>query len=108
MGQSRRFGDVCDTSALPPTTAVILQCRERQLRANNGLMQCSKKGSLFITSSASASSDGGTVSPEYIGRHVVYDWLEPIACTTDSSACFVRIGLINQDKRGCGDDTANM
>jgi len=39
---------------------------------------------------------------------VVYDWLEPIACTTDSSACFVRIGLINQDKRGCGDDTANM
>ena len=75
---------------------------------NNGLMQCSKKGSLFITSSASASSDGGTVSPEYIGRHVVDDWLEPIACTTDSSACFVRIGLINQDKRGCGDDTANM
>ena len=69
---------------------------------------CSKKGSLFITSSASASSDGGTVSPEYIGRHVVDDWLEPIACTTDSSACFVRIGLINQDKRGCGDDTANM
>jgi hypothetical protein len=48
------------------------------------------------------------VSPEYIGRHVVDDWLEPIACTTDSSACFVRIGLINQDKRGCGDDTANM
>jgi hypothetical protein len=34
MGQSRRFGDVCDTSALPPTTAVILQCRERQLRAD--------------------------------------------------------------------------
>jgi hypothetical protein len=40
-------------------------------------MQCSKKGSLFITSSASASSDGGTVSPEYIGRHVVDGWLEP-------------------------------
>ena len=37
-------------------------------------------------------SDGGTVSPEYIGRHVVD----------------ARIGLINQDKRGCGDDTANM
>lgn len=55
-------------------------------------MQCSKKGSLFITSSASASSDGGTVSPEYIGRHVVD----------------ARIGLINQDKRGCGDDTANI
>jgi hypothetical protein len=53
---------------------------------------CSKKGSLFITSSASASSDGGTVSPEYIGRHVVD----------------ARIGLINQDKRGCGDDTANI
>ena len=45
--------------------------------ANNELMQCSKKGSLFITSSARASSDGGTVSPKYIGRHVVDDWLEP-------------------------------
>ena len=29
-GQSRRFGDVCDMSALPPTTAVLMQCRERQ------------------------------------------------------------------------------
>jgi hypothetical protein len=28
-GQSRRFGDVCDMSALPPTTAVMMQCRER-------------------------------------------------------------------------------
>ena len=32
-GQSRRFGDVCDMSALPPTTAVMMQCRERQKRA---------------------------------------------------------------------------
>jgi hypothetical protein len=24
-GQSRRFGDVCDMSALPPTTAVMMQ-----------------------------------------------------------------------------------
>ena len=30
LGQSRRFGDVCDMSALPPTTAVMMQCRERQ------------------------------------------------------------------------------
>jgi hypothetical protein len=33
VGQSRRFGDVCDMSALPPTTAVMMQCRERQKRA---------------------------------------------------------------------------
>jgi hypothetical protein len=48
------------------------------------------------------------VSPEYIGRHVVETGSNLVACTTDSSACFARIGLINQDKRGCGDDTANM
>ena len=33
QGQSRRFGDVCDMSALPPTTAVMMQCRERQKSA---------------------------------------------------------------------------
>jgi hypothetical protein len=35
VGQSRRFGDVCDMSALPPTTAVMMQCRERQKGANS-------------------------------------------------------------------------
>src|SRR4051794_30212865 len=35
-GQSRRFGDVCDMSALPPTTAVTMQCRERRKGANSG------------------------------------------------------------------------
>ena len=33
QGQSRRFADVCDMSALPPTTAVMMQCRERQKSA---------------------------------------------------------------------------
>src|SRR3981189_709080 len=36
MGQSRRFGDVCDMSALPPTTAVMMQCREWQKGARGG------------------------------------------------------------------------
>ena len=36
MGQSRRFGDVCDMSALPPTTAVMMQCRER----HKGAISC--------------------------------------------------------------------
>ena len=35
-GQSRRFGDVCDMSALAPTTAVMMQCRERQKGARLG------------------------------------------------------------------------
>jgi hypothetical protein len=34
MGQSRRFEEVCDMSALPPTTAVMMQCRERQKGAD--------------------------------------------------------------------------
>jgi hypothetical protein len=71
-------------------------------------MQCSKKGSLFITSSASASSDGGTVTPRVLAVTWLMTGSNLVACTTDSSACFARIGLINQDKRGCGDDTANM
>jgi hypothetical protein len=33
-GQSRRFGDVCDMSALPPTTTVMMQRRERQKGAD--------------------------------------------------------------------------
>ena len=37
LGQSRRFRDVCDMSALPPTTAVMMQCGERQKGANCGL-----------------------------------------------------------------------
>ncbi len=36
LGQSRRFGDVCDMFALPPTTAVMMQCRERQKGATTG------------------------------------------------------------------------
>ena len=39
LGQLRRFGDVCDMSALPPTTAVMMQCRERQKVANSGREQ---------------------------------------------------------------------
>ena len=35
FGQSRRFGDVCDMSALPPTTALMMQCRERQKSAKD-------------------------------------------------------------------------
>ena len=46
-GQSRRFGDVCDMSALPPTTAVMMQCRERQKSANSRLMHRSKQQHLF-------------------------------------------------------------
>ena len=30
-------------SALPPTTAVMMQCRERQKGANCGLTHCSKQ-----------------------------------------------------------------
>ena len=42
LGQSRRFGDVCDMSALPPTTAVMMQCCERQKGANRDLTRRSK------------------------------------------------------------------
>ena len=47
LGQSRRFGDVCDMSALPPTTVVMMQCRERQKGANKRHMHRSKKASPF-------------------------------------------------------------
>ena len=46
-GQSRRFGDVCDMSALPPTTAVMMQCRERQKGANSGCEQSQQGSPLF-------------------------------------------------------------
>jgi hypothetical protein len=46
-GQSRRFGEVCDMSALPPTTAVMMQCRERQKGANNGREQMQQRVVLF-------------------------------------------------------------
>jgi hypothetical protein len=59
LGQSRRFGDVCDMSALPPTTAVMMQCRERQKGANNGRERVQQwmhqKAGYWITSSARAS-----------------------------------------------------
>ena len=46
-GQSRRFGDVCDMSALPPTTAVMMQCRERQKGAISGREQTQQNLRLF-------------------------------------------------------------
>jgi len=54
VGQSRRFGDVCDMSALPPTTAVLMQCRERQKDATTGLMHRSKFHPYSITLSVRA------------------------------------------------------
>ena len=39
IGQSRRFGDVCNMSDLPPTPAVMMQCRERQKSAKPGREQ---------------------------------------------------------------------
>jgi hypothetical protein len=36
MSQSRRFRDVRDMSALAPTTAVMMQCGERQRAARSG------------------------------------------------------------------------
>ena len=43
-----------------------------------------------------------------MGRHAVDDWLEPSRLYYRQLGFFARIGLINQDKRGCGDDNANM
>ena len=51
VGQSRRFRDVCDMSALPPTTAVMMQCGERQKGARNGLVHRSDQLRISITSS---------------------------------------------------------
>src|SRR6478672_13908579 len=42
-GQSRRFGEVCDMSALPPTTAVMMQCHERQKGAMCGRLRVGKE-----------------------------------------------------------------
>jgi hypothetical protein len=36
-GQSRRFRDVSDMSALPPITAVMMQCGERQKSATSAV-----------------------------------------------------------------------
>ena len=47
QGQSRRFGDVCDMSAPPPTTAVMMQCCERQKGARKRHMHRSKTALLF-------------------------------------------------------------
>src|SRR4051812_4087339 len=47
LGQSRRFGEVCDMSALPPTTAVMMQCRERQKGANSGREQVQHTNALL-------------------------------------------------------------
>ena len=46
-GQSRRFGDVCDMSALPPSTAVMMQCRERQKGAITGREQVQHRHALL-------------------------------------------------------------
>jgi hypothetical protein len=43
-GQSRRFGEVCDMSALP---AVMMQCRERQKGANSCREQVQQTTPLF-------------------------------------------------------------
>ena len=66
LGQSRRFGDVCDMSALPPTTAVMMQCRERQKSANFRLMHRSKLHPYSITSSARPTSERGRVMPKVL------------------------------------------
>jgi hypothetical protein len=47
----------------PPIADVMLQGRERQLRARSGLMHCNKQRLYSITSSARASRVGGTVRP---------------------------------------------
>ncbi len=49
VGQSRRLGDVCGMSALPPTTAVMMQCRERQRCARKRHMHRSKQHLYSIT-----------------------------------------------------------
>ena len=45
--QSRRFRDVCVMSALPPTTAVMMQCGERQKGAIRVTSLCDEPRNLF-------------------------------------------------------------
>ena len=88
LGQSRRFGDVCDMSALPPTTAVMMQCRERQKGANSELMHCSKKPLHSITSSASASSLSGISRPSAFAVLRLITKSNFVDCWTGKSAGF--------------------
>ena len=81
FGSSRRFGDVCDMSALPSTTAVMMQCRERQKGAISG-SDCIHS----ITSSAVASSDGGTVRPSMRAVEALMTSSNLLDCTTGKSA----------------------
>jgi hypothetical protein len=62
-GHERRFRDVCGTSALPPILTVTADILNRQLRARKRHMHRSKQHHYSITSSARASSVGGTSRP---------------------------------------------
>ena len=59
LGQSRRFGHVCDMSALGPTTAVMMQCRERQ------------KGAIAQNRCAIARCAGSPTASAVIGGEIV-------------------------------------
>ena len=63
VGQTRPRSHVRVAAALPPTTAVVLQRRERQFRANNRHMQRSKQQPYSITSSARSRIEVGIVTP---------------------------------------------
>ena len=47
QGQSRRFRDVRAAAALPPTAAVMLQCRERRDVSKAAVSNRSKADNLF-------------------------------------------------------------
>jgi hypothetical protein len=75
MGQSRRFGDVCDMSALPPTTAVMMQCRERHKGAKTGREQMQQKK--LIDHPVGADQEGlGDGQPERLRGSKVDDEIE--------------------------------
>src|SRR5712691_162275 len=62
-GQSRQIADVRDASAVPPILTVIADILGRQPRASKRLPRCNIRHHYSITSSAMASSVGGTVRP---------------------------------------------
>jgi hypothetical protein len=85
LGQLRRFSDVCDMSALPPTTAVMMQCRERQKGAISGCEQLQQGSPYSITSSASAKSFGENWIPSALAVFRLITNSNLVGCWTGSS-----------------------
>ena len=69
-GQSRRFGDVCDMFALPPTSAVMTQCRERQKEQGADINR------LYSMTSSAVASEPGIVTPQRVRGFNIDDQFE--------------------------------